>query len=136
MKIIKWIWQLPQNIIGFFMSRRPVCTETVDEMVIYYTRNVLKCGVCLGDYILLDYDNFHANGDILSERHEIGHHKQSLILGPLYLIVVGIPSVIRNRWDVIAHRKWTTSEREVWYYNSWPENNADKLGKVNRFGDR
>ena len=29
-------------------------------------------------------------------KHECGHSRQSDILGPLYLIVIGVPSVIHN----------------------------------------
>lgn len=45
----------------------------------------------LGNYIFVDTMSSQK-----SIQHEFGHSKQSDILGPLYLIVVGIPSLLHN----------------------------------------
>ena len=45
----------------------------------------------LGNYIFVN--NMSSQGSI---QHEYGHSKQSDILGPLYLIVIGIPSLLHN----------------------------------------
>jgi hypothetical protein len=66
-------------------------------------------------------------------RHELGHSLQSRYLGPLYLFVVGIPSIYGNLVNRGKHRNWTASEKALWYYNRFPENWADKLGGVKRF---
>lgn len=47
-------------------------------------------GVSLGKFIFAPDDE-----EMLS--HEYGHTRQSLFLGPLYLPVVGIPSILWNR---------------------------------------
>lgn len=60
--------------------------------------------------------------------HEYGHAKQSAMLGPLYLLVVGIPSLMR-----VLYRKWHIKKYGYnWqnYYKGFPENWADRLGGV------
>lgn len=65
---------------------------------------------------------------VRTKKHEYGHSRQSLYLGPLYLIVVGLPSII---W---AGFVYNLVRKEISYYDVYPENWADKLGGVNRNG--
>jgi hypothetical protein len=58
--------------------------------------------------------------------HELGHQRQSEMFGPLYLLIVGLPSIIRAR--IWVGRKLPPLD----YYKGWPENQADKLGGVER----
>lgn len=136
-----YIWMLPQNIIGFILSRFRkqimICVNgSIDEnenVTVYYTNNVFGCGVSLGNYIILDtkYMNFSHDTTI---KHEHGHQKQSRILGWFYLIVIGIPSAFGNLWDRLFHKNWNSKERIAWYYKKLPwEAWADKLGNVQRF---
>jgi hypothetical protein len=86
-------------------------------------------GVSLGELVFLpeEYDT-HTTKD-----HEYGHSIQSRYLGPLYLLVVGIPSMLcNNLWDRWFHRGWTNQQRINWYYKRFPERWADRLGGVNR----
>lgn len=55
-------------------------------------------------------------------KHEHGHSIQSLILGPLWFFVIGIPSII-HAW------LWDKSGS---YYDFYTEKWADKLGGVSR----
>ena len=130
MKVLKWIWQFPQNLVGFCLTRKPKDKEDYKDVTVYYTNNVLGCGVSLGDFIVLDVSYLESDERETTIRHEYGHHRQSLRLGWLYLLVVGAWSAIRNRWDVMAHRNWEYNKRMRWYYGSYPENWADKLGEV------
>lgn len=66
------------------------------------------------------------NCDDNTLRHETGHSVQSLIFGPLFHIVVSLPSVIRF-WI----RRLCNKSHE-WYLSGWPENSAEKLGHTNR----
>ena len=61
-------------------------------------------------------------------RHEYGHTVQSLILGPLYLIAVGIPSLI---WCGYYNSKKAKPlrERGVGYYDRYPEGWATRCGE-------
>ena len=118
-KVILWIWQLPQNILGLILSLTACGRARFDSYTVYYTK-AIPASVCLGHYLLLTRE------DSVTLMHEYGHHKQSLMFGWLYLIVVGIPSVCRNIYDRIAHRKWDYAKRVKWYYGSFPEKQADE----------
>lgn len=137
-KILLWIWQLPQNLIGFILTRFAKAKSNVrmydgTVVTIYYTNNVFGCGVSLGDYIILDYKNYYGNAHAKILNHEHGHQIQSKYLGWFYLIIVGISSAIfNNLWDRLFHKKWTSVQRYLWYYSRFPENWADKLGEVKR----
>ena len=58
-------------------------------------------------------------------RHEYGHSIQSMILGPFYLLLVGIPSIFWCRIPA-AGRSWRTGEKS--YYSFITERSADRLG--------
>ena len=136
MKVILWIWQIIQNIIGLVLiivTSAERKNKTVDS--VEYTFWVSKrfnsnwAGVSLGDYVVFAAEDY---ADEKSIKHEHGHQIQSVYTGPLYLLLVGIPSFVRNIYDRIAHKDWTYIQRVNWYYGGWPENSADKLGGVKR----
>lgn len=133
MRVLKWVWQFPQNLVGFLMSRKPDAIEEYKDVKVYFTHNTLGCGVSLGDFILLDADFLNSSVKEITIKHEYGHHRQSLYLGWLYLPVVGLWSAIRNRYHTWFHKSWNAEKSERWYYGSYPENWADKLGGVERF---
>ena len=124
-KIILFIWQLPQNFLGFLLSRKASLQIKVKNKTIYY-KKFLNSGVSLGQFIILD-NSIQSSKDLLNIIfHEIGHSKQSLYLGWLYLPVIGLPSFFRNIYARIFKKN------DAWYYSGFPENWADKLGNVNR----
>lgn len=133
-KVLLWLWQLPQNLIGFCMIRNPKfvsqCT-TDNDFPVYFTDNVFGAGVCLGDYILLDY-KYLGRSNRTSIKHEYGHHRQSTYLGWFYLIVIGLPSLCGNLMDRVFHKNWNVTKRNNWYYSLPWEKWADKLGGVKR----
>ena len=108
-------------------SRRRV----IDGTVGVYFKKCFGAGVSLGDYIILDtfYIGKTVENIIL---HEHGHQLQSKKLGWLYPPLVGLPSICRNVWDRLIHKKWTKERRTKWYYSGYPERWADKLGGVVR----
>lgn len=127
LQLIKYIWQLPQNILGLLCVL--LSKAKLDKYAsIYVAKYFFNSGISLGNYIILQ-DKLYDETVI---KHEKGHQKQSLYLGWLYLILVGIPSLIRNVWDRVAHKKWSYEKRVQWYYGGFPENWADKLGGVIR----
>lgn len=48
-------------------------------------------GVTLGKYIFIS-QTYSDQSNVI--KHECGHVRQSKILGPLYLIIIGIPSIL------------------------------------------
>jgi hypothetical protein len=75
----------------------------------------------LGPFVFAHYDSLQ---DTLN--HETGHTIQSAILGPVYLLVVALPSVFLFWW-----RRGFNKSLD-WYKSHYPENWADKLGGVNK----
>lgn len=77
--VILFLWQLPQNILGFFMiifldAYKP-CFDSEKEFWIYYKTRFSSFS--LGYFVVM-------NGFIYSEidlKHEFGHQKQSIYLG-------------------------------------------------------
>ena len=58
--------------------------------------------------------------------HEYGHTVQSLILGPLYLLVIGLPSVI---WAGLPALERMRRKKRISYYWLYTERWADFLGE-------
>lgn len=134
-KIILWIWQLPQNLIGFIWTRfAKDGFQIKNKQVKVWYLPCFNSGIALGDYIIIDtwYKNIKDENMTNEILHETGHQKQSRILGPLYLLIVGIPSLVRNVWDRLFHKKWTLTQRLEWYYSGFSEKQADRLGGVKR----
>ena len=136
--ILLWIWQLPQNIVGFILSRfrKSIIYITFNDGTmgrIYFTSNVFGCGVSLGEYILMDYKSYwdyrFTDGTVETYNHEHGHQKQSRYLGIFYLLFIGIPSACGNLIDRIVHKK---HKNGCWYYKQPWEKWADRLGQVDR----
>lgn len=112
--MIKWLWQLPQNLLGLLVI---LVTRAKKKGMAYQTMRY-RFGVSLGNYII--FGGYYSSRDL---KHEQGHQKQSLYLGPLYLLVIGLPSAIGN----LLHRiLWFNYYKQPW--EAW----ADKLGGVVR----
>ena len=77
-----------------------------------------KGGLSLSRFIFVNMLNY----DLI--RHEYGHSRQSKFLGPLYLLVIGLPSLI---WCKLYRSSWKKS-----YYWCYTERWADYLGGVKR----
>lgn len=118
---IKWLWQFPQNILT-------LCIEGVLCPVAYregkadgntiIVNSTLPSVMSLGDYLFVNPMSSQK-----SIQHECGHSKQSDILGPLYLIVIGIPSLLHNIVHYLCSKigiKWN-------YYSFYTESWANKL---------
>lgn len=126
-KVILYLWQLPQNILGLLVI---LVTRAKREGDVWFTK-AFRFGVSLGSYVI-----FGGSYTDTAVRHEKGHQKQSQWLGWLYLILIGIPSVTGNIIDRLFHRKWSSTRRTNWYYNLPWEKQADSLGGVCRAYDQ
>lgn len=115
-------WQGPQNLCGIIVRRifnAEYKMKYKDADVYVWKR---ADGISLGHYIFVS--------DVADEttiKHEYGHTIQSKYLGCLYLLVIGLPSII---WAGCgkAYRK----KHKVSYYSFYTERWADKLGEVTR----
>ena len=131
--LIQWTWGLPQNLLGFIIFL--ICIRKKHErfrtsIVTFWNRpDSLSCGMFVfltttkpvGYTEAIDVKN---KRDILL--HEYGHTVQSLILGPLFLVVVGIPSFI---WAALPVFDRLRERKGLSYYGFYCEKWATNLGK-------
>ena len=124
-----WIWQLPQHLLAIIIyliliiSKKIVAIDNFLSSKVYWAN--ISWGVSLGNYIFLG----GAYSDGVTVKHEYGHSIQSKIFGPLYLLIIGLPSITMNILSVILFYRGNKKFYKN-YYNRWPESQADKLGKV------
>ena len=123
--ILLYLWQLPQNLLGLLVILF-TRAEFSSAYSVWETRKY-SFGVSLGRYII-----FGKHFEYTDLKHERGHQKQSLYLGWLYLLIIGLPSAVGNIYDRIAHKNWSYKESEKWYYSQPWEAWADILGGVER----
>ena len=128
-EILFYIWQLPQNLIGLFLLlvyQKEKVYHRLNGRTFYFT-NEMPSGISLGNYIIMNREDKEDG-----MRHEYGHSIDSRRWGPLYLLVIGLPSILGNIYDRIFHKKWKYSDSCEWYYNQPWEKSADKNGGVDR----
>jgi hypothetical protein len=121
-EMIMFVWQLPQHLLALALK----AVWRADYKSLYAGKNVYwikppGIGVSLGNFIFAS-----ENLSFIDVDHEIGHSRQSELLGPLYLLIAGLPSVIMN---LISR---ASAKFAAGYYNRFPENWADRLGGVVR----
>ena len=102
-----------------------------DKKKFIYITHKYNFGVSLGNYIIIGDKDYLISTNTI--KHEKGHQKQSLYLGWLYLVIVGLPSIVFNIYDRLFHKNWKNEDRVKWYYNLIWEKYADRLGNVHRF---
>ena len=122
--VILYIWQLPQNLAGlmvllYYKLRKADIKKC--ENGIYIVPYFCAGGVSLGNYIFI----LDSNDNEFARKHELGHRIQSMILGPLYLLIVGLPSALFN---IISNHSCNFCNN---YYRRFPENWANRLGHCN-----
>lgn len=126
--VFQFIWELPQNTLGiivWLILRRKIAEVEIIQKRFFF--NIPNFGISLGSFIFWsrsDSAMIVINND--NKEHEYGHSIQSLILGPLYLLVVGLPSIARVLYGMIFYA--ITKTRWQNYYAGYPENWADQLG--------
>lgn len=118
--IFTWIWCFPQMLIGLIIRIATRAEHHGD----HYRYNFTQGSVSLGTYIFLCPSHWDDEETL---KHEQGHTKQSYILGWLYLIVVGLPSLIWCCCFDNYRRKHNKS-----YYEFYTEAWANKLGGVDK----
>lgn len=118
-----WLWQLPQNLLGLLLVAilKPEDSCAFNRARLYYATR-MRGGISLGRYIIVRSCLQDYTGR--TEWHEYGHSRQSLFLGPLYLLVIGLPSLL---WAAV----WQPGHGRG-YYEFYTEAWADKLGGVER----
>ena len=132
--ILLWIWQLPQNIAGliFYLIMNEGKNIKLDNGNIACFSNKMSGGISLGNYSVIDgYYWKYNKGDInkilnlnVTKHEGYGHAAQSRLLGPLYLLIIGLPSII---WASLYGTKlfpYKVNGYYVFYTEKWADKEA------------
>ncbi len=135
--LIQWTWGLPQNLLGlllFFLHRKDPHDRYHGAVVTVWSA---KSSVSIGMFVFITdapyfYEKLQAqhSREELSQRllvHEYGHTIQSLLLGPLYLLIMGIPSTL---WGFLPSFNRKRREKKISYFSFFTERWANCLGEA------
>lgn len=123
--VLLQVWQLPQNLVGLVFGwflkgkQRLMNYPGIPKGIRIFGSYHMYGGISLGNFVYCRPPLYER-----MVRHEYGHCRQSLLLGPFYLLVVGLPSLL---WAI-----WWHPGRRVSYYSFYTERWADRLGGVRR----
>ena len=133
-QVFFYIWQLPQNLLGLLIVAlcRPERMHEMENGNRIYFANRMRGGISLGKYSIVNTSHYRKdiNESLKRDtvRHEaIGHARQSLYFGWLYLIVIGLPSFV---WAVLYGTAVKPTKKG--YYRFWTERWADRIAGVER----
>lgn len=125
--ILDWTWCLPQNLIGLFIRYALNTKEQVYLLINsdlkYYVWSIKRGSMSLGKHIFITKKCIHDYDTIA---HEFGHTIQSYILGPLYLLVIALPSLL---WAWFGHtlmNKYKPTDYSWFYTEKWADYLANK----------
>ena len=114
--IILFIWQLPQNIVALIMLPFLGKLELISykKFCFAFKGTKMSRGISLGNFAYLSPTYAKKVATIMHEQE--GHTFDSKIFGPLYLLVIGIPSIM---WAWLG-------DKNKCYYNFYTERWANK----------
>ncbi len=134
--ILQWTWGILQTALGglLFLFHCKDRRFTYHGAVVTVWRG--KSSLALGGFLFITDEPFfyeklkeeHTKEELFSRLlvHEYGHTVQSLILGPLYLLLMGIPSTVWGFSSSLAKRR---KERGISYFSFFTERWANALGE-------
>lgn len=132
------IWQCTWGLLQTFLGSVMFLTHYKDKHFNYHGAIVTvwkaKTSISLGMFVFVTSKPYFVKkfeGQISAEElsnrllvHEYGHTIQSLILGPLYLILIGIPSTL---WGFFGAKN--RKEKQIPYCSFVTEKWANRLGE-------
>ncbi len=131
--IVQWTWGLPVNLIGgigYFICKY-ICAMPSQKFG--YARIVYVPwkggGLSMGLFIFIKDDHKRKEWMYNTRIHEYGHTWQCLILGPLYYIVVAIPSFIWCNFFA-GYRKKNNVPYSALYCEKWANAWGQKFSKM------
>ena len=125
-RLWQWTWGLPQTLAGLILAlkyRR--CPHKRVGGALATLHDGRWGGVSLGMFIFVP-GGLRPEREAFLLSHEYGHTFQSALLGPLYLLAVGLPSYI---WANLPQMEKKRSVRHIPYESWYPENWAEALGR-------
>ena len=136
--LVQLTWGLPQTLAGFIMylywHHRGAVSRVYHGAIV--TEWTTGGGISLGLFVFVSEkaSRYQVDGRILTEDesrtgvrvHEYGHCVQSLLLGPLYLIVIGAPSWL---WCNLPPMRRLRKEKGIPYDAAYMERWATAWGE-------
>ena len=118
-RLWQWTWGFPQTFVGAIIRvlNRKNPSRVYHGCIVTRWSNSGSLG--MGMFLFLGTE------DPQVRVHEFGHSVQSMILGPLFLPVMGIPSFL---WCNIPYFRRMRKEKSISYYRFYPESTANRLG--------
>lgn len=145
-RIWQWTWGLPQSILGLALYLRWRHCPHFEHHGALATQWGARGGISLGMFLFVpapQNQSVRPDAPAPGTRaryehtlfHEYGHTLQSLLLGPLYLVVIGIPSWL---WCNLPPLRRLRKERGIPYDSFYVERWATAWGEwmARRAGDR
>ncbi len=130
------LWGLPQTLLGLFHFLAYLRSPHFWYHGALITLWPNKASVSLGLFVFVTDDPaFYPKLQPLMTReeasarllvHEYGHTVQSLILGPLYLLVIGIPSTVWGFCPMLVRKR---QRQQLSYFDFFTESWANRLGE-------
>lgn len=123
MSYILVLWQILQNIVGliYLSFAGGSFKEKIGDVLVFETEST-NGSVSLGNLVFISK---HTRNYDKTLKHELGHTMQSKVLGPFYLFVIGIPSIL---WASL--RMICKPLRKIDYYWFYTEAWANKWADV------
>ena len=120
---ILFLWQLPQNLValGILLFSKKVRIIDYRHYCLVLEARLPKGagGISLGNFAIVCPECAH---DECTIRHEAdGHTVDSKIFGPLYLLVVGLPSALHLVW---YNRHGKGKDYHDFYTERWADRHA------------
>ena len=125
-RLWQWTWGLPQSLLGLILTiryRRCPHKRVGGAFATLHDGN--WGGVSLGMFIFVP-DGLQPERETQLLAHEYGHTFQSALLGPLYLLAVGVPSYL---WANLPRNRRKRAAKRIPYESRYPENWAETLGR-------
>lgn len=125
--ILQWTRGIIQNVVGlcvFLVNfRRRHFWYNGALVTVWGSR---RGSMGLGMFIFISESAMTGERREFTLKHEYGHTVQSCILGPLFLPVIGLPSLL---WAGLPVFRRYRERRGVSYYRFYPERWANFLGE-------
>lgn len=128
--LIQCTWGGLQTLLGFGLFLRWAGSPHQWYRGAVHTKWDINGGISLGMFIFTpDREEEWCRQMVI---HEYGHTWQSLMLGPLYLLVVGLPSIL---WERLEWCRTQRKEKHISYSWFYTERWADRLGAARVMAD-
>lgn len=132
--LLHFTWALPQTLLGLILRgcgyiEKITAVKRGETTILYGVKWLKDSLFSLGRYVF--YPMGLANHMYFTDMfktdivlHELGHSKQSLILGWFYLPVIALPSLLWHVWYYAGKPK------KISYYAFFTEKWANKLAGI------